>query len=128
MKINIKVFDMLDSLARLHYISDVEWAAASQIRRPTIPELRRISRVNLTAADAPGIKRACTLEKILQLHSGLSIKIGHTILNTALKKYLETEADQDIRLQLLILILKNATKEKKDEAERMLKSVLKSIE
>lgn len=128
MKVNIKVFDMLDSLARLHDISDVVWAAASQIRRPTIPELRRISRATLTAGDDPGIKRACTLGKMLQLYSGLSIKIEHPILNTALINYLETEADQDIRLQLLVLILKNATQEKKDEAEAMLKSVLKSSE
>ena len=31
----------------------------------------------------------------------------------SLKKYLETESDQDVRLQLLILILKDAKKEKK---------------
>jgi len=127
MKINIRVFDMLNSIARRHHITDVEWAAASQIRRPTIPELRRISRVTLAAIDDPGIKRACTLEKILQLYAGLSIVVGSAVLNAALKTYLETESDQDIRLQLLILILKDARQDKKDEAEAMLKSVLKSI-
>ena len=125
MKTNIKMFDMLDSLAKIHGLSDVAWAAASQIRRPTIPELRRISRVTLTAIEDAGIKRACTLEKILRLHSGLSIKIGYPLVNAALQNYLATESNQDLRLQLLILILRDAAPEKKDQAEALLKSVLK---
>jgi len=128
MKINVRVFDILNSIAKRHHISDVDWAEASQIRRPTIPELRRISRTTLTARHNAGFKRACTLEKILKLSAGLSIKIGNAIVNAALKDYLETESDQDVRLQLLILILKDAKQAQKDRAEAMLKSVLKSMQ
>jgi hypothetical protein len=128
MKINVRVFDMLDSIAKRHHISDVNWAEASRIRRPTIPELRRISKVTAAAGDFTGIKRACTLEKILQLYAGLSAQIGSAIINRALKDYLNTESDQNIRLQLLLLILQDARQEQKDEAEALLKSMLKSIE
>lgn len=127
MKINIRVFEMLDHIAKGHHITDVAWAGASRIRRPTIPELRRISRVTAAAIDHAGIKRACTLEKILKLCAGLRIKIGNAIVNATLKNYLATESDQDIRLQLLILILQDANKEKKDEAEVLLQSLLDSL-
>lgn len=124
MEANVKLFEMLDSIAKRHHISDVKWAEAARIRRPTIPELRRISRATSTGRDGAGFKRSCTLEKILKLYAGLSIKIGSAIVNAALKNYLESEADQGIRLQLLILILKDAKKERRDEAEAMLKSLL----
>ena len=128
MKISIRVFDMLDRIAKGHHLSDVGWAEASEIRRPTIPELRRVSRAISTACYDPGIKRACTLEKVLKLSAGLRIKVGNAIVNAALKNYLDTESNQDIRLQILILILQDANKEKKDAAEAMLKSVLHSLE
>lgn len=118
---------MLNSIAKHHDISDVEWAEAAQIRRPTISELRRINRATRIAVKDVGIKRACTLEKILKLCAGLRIKVGSAVLNEALKNCIDVESDQDIRLQLLILILQDAAPEVKDEAEAMLKAVLNSI-
>jgi hypothetical protein len=124
MKINIEVFNMLNSIAKLHNISDVEWAEASQIRRPTISELRRINRAAHKTGQDSGIRRACTLEKIIRLYAGLRIKVGSAILNEALRNCIETESNQDIRLLLLILILQSAKDENKDEAEAMLKVLI----
>lgn len=124
MKIHIRMFDVLDRVAKSHCISDVEWAAAAEIRRPTIPELRRISRVSAAGIKDPRIRRACTMEKIIQLFAGLNKVIGSAVLNAELRNDLAIEYDQNLRLQLLLLMLKDAEKEKKDRAETMLKSVL----
>ena len=66
MKINIRLFDMLYGLAEGHRLSDVQWAKASEIRRPTIPELRGLSRATSRATYYVGFKRACTLDKVLK--------------------------------------------------------------
>ena len=121
MKINIQIFEMLDKLAKSHHITDVQWAQAAIMRRPTIPELRQISRKAATGASSVGSKRACTLEKILKLSYGLSNIVGGTVVNLKLKVFIEGETDQNIRLLLLMLILQNAPKEQKDIAETLLK-------
>lgn len=124
MEINIGVFNILNSLAKHHDITDLEWSEAAGIRRPTISVLRRIVRSASKPGKDKGIKELCTLDKIIRLYNGLRIKIGSTILNEALRRGIDVETDQTVRLQLLILMLKDAEAEIKDEVEAMLKGVL----
>ncbi len=128
MKIDVRVFDLLDGIARSYKISDIEWAEAAEIRRPTIPELRRLSRVVVRGGDQRAVKRACTLEKILKLYAGLRVKVGDPVVKEALRNFIETERDQNLRLQLLLLMLRYTKAETKDEAETMLRSVLKAAD
>ena len=128
MKISIHVFDCLDKVAKRHRITDIAWAEAAKIRRPTIPELRRLSRT--VASGVKGetdLKRSCTLDKILKLYSGLRIKLGDAVVSEAVRNYITTESDQYLRLQLLILMLRDAKKEKRNKAEQLLKSVVKNL-
>ena len=128
MKISIRVFDCLDKVAKRHRITDIVWAEAAKIRRPTIPELRRLSRTAASGVKGEtDVKRSCTLDKILKLYSGLRIILGDAIVSEALKNYVTTERDQFLRLQLLILMLRDAKKEKRNKAEDLLKSVVKNL-
>jgi len=126
--ISIRIFDMLDRISKLHRITDLEWAEAANMRRATISELRRVSRVTANGVYTAIRKQICTLEKILKLSEGLSIKVGSTIINLILKNHIESEPNQDVRLQLIIMILQNAPKETKDIAESLLKWPLSNID
>ncbi len=128
MKISVRVFDCLGEIARVHSISDYEWAEAAEIRRPTIPELRRVSRAERTGREEEDFRRACTLEKISKLYEGLRRLLGNAVMVEALKKYIEEEPDQYLRLQLLMLILNKARKETRDKAESLLKSIVTKID
>ena len=127
MKISIRVFECLDEIARSHSISDYEWAEAANIRRPTIPELRRVSRAIKSSRVKDDFKRACTLEKISKLYEGLKGKLGNAVVVEALKKFIESESDQYLRLQLMMLIVDKSNKETRDRAESLLKGILTKL-
>lgn len=124
MEISIQVFEALDAIAKRYNISDVDWAEAANIRRPTIPELRRLSRSYISGSKDLKLNRICSLEKMIKLYSGLRIKLGNATVNEALKKVINGEPDQYMRLQMLILILKHEKKEAKDKAEDMLRKLI----
>jgi len=124
MEINILVFNALDVIAKRHRISDVDWAEAAGIRRPTISELRRLRKTNVKGDKEMKLHRVCSLAKMIKLYTGLSIILGNGPLNEEFKKVINDETDQYMRLQMLILMLKNEKKEKQDQAEKMLRKVL----
>jgi len=125
MNINTQFFDALDFIAKSQNITDVDWAEASHIRRPTLSELRRLSRSGGISAQIFYFSRACTLVKMSKLYSGLSAIIGKDQLKRNFIKAVDNESDQFMRLQMLILMLKNESTSKQDKAGRMLKKLMK---
>jgi hypothetical protein len=123
MRTNITVFKWLDDVRHLHGIKDEVWATASDIRRPTISELRRIFK---NPNDKVG--RACTIEKISALYNGLHKLIGGNELKKHLEECLSKELDQDVRLMMLSMALRNADKSGKDLVEKTIRMVIKANE
>ena len=119
MKVTIAIFDCLDRIAQNQNINDTDWAKAAILRRPTIPELRRLSREmrGLTAITEGKVKRACTVEKIDMLLRGLRLLVEGDILKKELKACIEREMDQDVRLMLYALALREAKSEVKKQVE-----------
>lgn len=124
MEINIRVFDSLDAIAKSHRITDIEWAELAKIRRPTIPELRRISRETKSGVGKARFRKICTLDKIVKLYAGLSLKLGNAELSKHLKKSIENEPNAVLRLHFLVLLLQQSDKEKRDRAEIMLRTLI----
>lgn len=126
MKAKIELFIALDSIARAHKIKDNEWAKQSGMRRPSISELRRMVKIS-TAKSSEKIGRACTIDKITTLFVGLHAILGGDILRSELQKVIDKENDQDIRLMLWSMILRDAPKETKDSVESNMKIAAQTI-
>ena len=121
MKVNIAIFQCLDDIASHKQITDEDWAVRSNIRRPTISELRRIAR-------NPNMKtgRACTIEKVTSLYNGLIKLLGGEALRKHIERCIEKEPDQTTRITLLALATSDADQEGKDLIEQTMKMVLKA--
>jgi len=126
MKAQIEIFTALDNIATKHGIKDEEWAAKSNIRRPSISELRRIQK-NTTNQTDEKIGRSCTVEKLSALFSGLYKILGGEVLRSELLAAIEKEKNQDIRMMLLTMILRDAPKETKDAVESNMKMATQTI-
>jgi hypothetical protein len=126
MKAKIELFTALDTIAKTHEITDEDWAKKSKIRRPSISELRRMGRIDRAKSEEK-IGRACTIEKISSLFTGLYKIIGGDVLRNDLKNVIDSEKDQDIRMMLWALILRDAPKETKDSVESNMKIAAQTI-
>jgi hypothetical protein len=126
MKAQIEVFTALDNIATKHNIKDEEWALKSNIRRPSISELRRIQKNTINQTDEK-IGRSCTVEKLSALFSGLYKILGGEVLGSELLVAIEKEKNQDIRMMLLTMILRDAPKETKDAVESNMKMAKQTI-
>jgi hypothetical protein len=127
MKTSISIFEYLDGLRTTHAtrISDVEWAAASGIRRPTIPELRRRAKSIREGGKPTG--RPCTVEKITLLFAGLQKLIGGDVLRRKILEIVEHEPSRTTRMVLLALIAaEKVDPETGDLLEQSLKIAIKN--
>ena len=113
--IDIKIFSLLNEIARSHGISAVEWASAAEIRIPSISELRNLV---THAKVAPTLKtgRACTFEKLNQLAIGLRKLVGDKLVTQRLLEYAEKEVNIDKKIVLLELAINSSSKWKKERA------------
>jgi hypothetical protein len=121
MKAEISIFKCLDDLRNHHNIRDGAWAKASNdIRRPTISEMRRLLKT-------PNIKigRSCTIEKLSALYDGLLHLIGGEELKKHLEECLKTEPNQNARLLMLAMALRESDRAGKDLIESTMRMVLK---
>jgi hypothetical protein len=120
-KIKISIFVHPDKARAAFGISDEEWAKASHIRRPTISEMRRLEK-------NPGteIGRACTYTKLSTLYDGLFKLRGGTELRKQLDDSLKSETDQEVRMILLIMELRNTSQSGKDLVENTIRMVIKT--
>ena len=126
MKAKIELFTALDTIAKKHDITDEDWAKRAKIRRPSISELRRMGRIDKEKS-LEKIGRACTIEKISALFIGLNKLIGGDVLRNDLRAVIDSEKDQDIRMMLWALILRDAPKETKDSVESNMKIAAQTI-
>jgi hypothetical protein len=126
MKAQIEVFTALDNIASKHNIKDEAWALKSNIRRPSISELRRIQK-NIANQTDEKIGRSCTVEKLSALFPGLYKILGGEVLRSELLVAIEKEKNQDIRMMLLTMILMDAPKETKDAVESNMKMATQTI-
>lgn len=126
MKAKIELFTALDTIAKKYAVRDEEWAKKSKIRRPSISELRRIARIDRDKSSEK-VGRACTIEKISALFSGLYKILGGEVLGSELLVAIEKEKNQDIRMMLLTMILRDAPKETKDAVESNMKMATQTI-
>ena len=124
MKVRIEIFNGLDTIARHHKVTDEQWAKSANIRRPSISELRRLY---LDRQLEKSIGRACTVEKIWLLYNGLHHILGGSILKKEMMEIVANEKDQDKRMMMLQLILKNAPKDIKDLIESSMMMAIKSL-
>jgi hypothetical protein len=124
MKVKIEIFNNLDKIALLHRITDEEWAKSSNIRRPSISELRRLY---LDRQEVRSIGRACTIEKIGLLFIGLYNILGGDVLKKEMMAVINNETNQDVRMMMLSLLLRNAPKETKDAIEGSMKMAVQTI-
>lgn len=129
MKVNIRIFDCLDDIWIAHrgQLTDDDWARAigGNFRKPTISELRRISRnTRLNKAELTG--RACTIDKIVLLYAGLINLFGGEIVRKDIQKCIKNEPDQETRLILLaLMIAKTSPADIKTQAEQFLGLLVK---
>jgi ATP phosphoribosyltransferase regulatory subunit HisZ len=126
LKVDITVFAKLDDVAKRHKITDEEWSDASDIRRPSISELRRLLK-NKHTASSEKIGRACTASKINKLFSGLLGLVGGDEVKKELIEIINQEQDQNTRLILWAVLLQNAPQSSKDAAEGSLKLAATTI-
>mgnify|MGYP000855471337 FL=1 len=126
MKVKITIFNALDNIAKRHNVTDEAWAKSAKVRRPTISELRRMAIIANNNSDEK-IGRACTLEKISSLFKGLYNILGGEMIKTDLLATIAHEKDQDVRLMIWSLILKDAPKETKDAIEGSMKIAAQTI-
>jgi len=130
MKINIEIFDCLDDIWNKNRGSmpDDEWVKAigGDFRKPTISELRRLSR-NIRISSDERVGRACTLEKILQLYSGLMNLFGGEIVRKDVEKCIEKTTDLKTRILLRSILLTNsAPNDLLEQYENILKTFSKA--
>lgn len=126
MKAKIELFTALDKVARKHSITDEKWAKQACIRRPSISELRRMAIIN-TKKSSERIGRACTIDKITTLFTGLHKILGGEALRNDLQNVIAVEKDQDVRMMLWSLLLRDAPKETKDSVESNMKIAAQTI-
>jgi hypothetical protein len=107
MKTKIEIFIALDDIAKKYRITDDDWAKQSDIRRPSISELRRLVKINF-AKSSEKIGRSCTLDKITSLFKGLHKILGGDVLRNELTEAIKKEKDAASRLILWSMILKDA--------------------
>lgn len=107
---------------------DDEWVKAigGDFRKPTISELRRLSR-NIRTSSDERVGRACTLEKILQLYSGLMNLFGGEIVRKDVEKCIEKTTDLKTRILLRSILLTNsASNDLLEQYENILKTFSKA--
>jgi hypothetical protein len=104
MKANIAIFEYLDLIRSTHprRITDVEWAIASNIRRPTIPELRGRA-LSIRKGGKP-VGRPCTVEKLTLLFTGLQKIIGGDQLRKKILEIADGEKNLTTRMILLAML------------------------
>ena len=124
MKIKIEIFNNLDTIARTHRITDDDWAKSANIRRPSISELRRLY---LDRQSSKSIGRACTIEKIGLLFLGLYNILGGDVVKKEMMAAINKETNQDVRMMMLSLLLRNAPQETKDAIEGSMKMAIQTI-
>ena len=106
MKINIDIFDVMDSMARSCGIKDVEWAQAAGIRRPTIYDLRKMSIIYKEKGENKKMGRVCTIDKLVTLYKGLEKLLpGGVDLARDLRKAIEKETDKKKKLRMYVMLL-----------------------
>ena len=125
MKIRIEIFNHLDRIARGKNITDEDWAKSANIRRPSISELRRLY---IDRGLEKSIGRACTIDKITLLFTGLYKLLGGATLKKEIMDAINVEKDQDVRIIMLSLLLKNAPKETKDAVESNMKMAIQTLD
>lgn len=124
MKVKIEIFNNLDKIARLHRITDDDWAKSSNIRRPSLSELRRLY---LDRQSSKSIGRACTIEKIGLLFLGLYNILGGDVVKKEMMAAINKETNQDVRMMMLSLLLRKAPQETKDAIEGSMKMAIQTI-
>ena len=126
MKTSIAIFEYLDKIRAQERISDVRWAAASAIRRPTIPELR--SRALSIRKGGKPTGRPCTVDKISLLFSGLFKLIGGEALRKKILDIIEDESNQTTRMIVLAMMTaERVDQETKDHIEQAMKLAVKNV-
>jgi hypothetical protein len=127
MKVPIKLFECLDEVAKRHNIKTLEWANAANIRRGDIYDLR-----NLSENPHEDIGRACTVEKINKLVSGLKLLVGGNVTKNELRHCIEKEMDDsntDMLIQMMGQFISDfGDTEAKDKAKKDLIYIFKNIQ
>jgi hypothetical protein len=118
MRVNVGVFDCLVKAASRHGITDVVWAEGAGISQPAISHLRLTSKI-LHGNPRAEVDRPVTIDKIETLYNGLRTLKGEQIV-ADVKDCIKSETNIDVKLQLLLLLLRSKTDDVKKQAVSML--------
>ena len=110
MRMDIKLFSLLNDIAVLHGVSQEKWGEASGIPQPRISELLRQAK----GKNTPKNSRYFTLTRYISLYRGLQFIIGGGELKKELIQRADGESDPKVRLWAKLATLIEA----EEEAER----------
>lgn len=124
--ISMRVFEVLDQIARMNNITDGRWAKASGLQyAPRVAELRQKAKLErLSGTDeAKKVGRAFNAKKCENLVKGLTVILGRETVNKNLLDLIKNADSQDERLLLMVLAMPNTNK---DQLEAYMEMALKA--
>jgi hypothetical protein len=124
-RVNIKLFEILDEiwLRSKGDRNNVEWAEASDMPLSRISELRRLARHKFDMDAVKQVGRACSLDKISSLLSGLiNIFGGEFVKKEILRRLDQAKTDKERNLIMVLLLDNGHDKELRVILEGMLRS------
>ena len=108
MRMDIKLFKMLNEIAVENGISQLQWGESAGVPQPRISELLRQAK----GGEKPRNSRYFTLTRYISLYRGLKFILGEDHLKRALIEKANQEEDQKIRVWAKLATLLEAEEDK----------------
>ena len=110
MRLDIEVFEILESIRRSEGISIAAWAKASGMQRPRIHETRTYVQQRRQGVDNPRTGAVWTYDKFFQLAAGLRKIMGKAKFLAEINQKISEATDVDSILHLRILAMDDEEK------------------
>ena len=111
MKMDIRLFTLLNDIATKHGVSQLQWAAASGIPQPRISEFVRQSKGEKNRQQS----RYFTLSRYISLYHGLRVLLGEATLKKAIIDKAGKETAKKMRVWAKLAVLLEAEEDKESQ-------------